>query len=207
MRYHLALFAVICGTCGAQAVHDETSLTIVLRGESVPNAVLAEMEREVDSAVTPSGIQLNWLVGSDGTEPDVPGQLVIIRMRGACRTGSRVDADPPEAGEPLAQTHVVNGRVLPIADVLCNAVRKLVDRDLRAAAPSRREELFGRALGRVTAHELYHILLRTTDHGHEGLSRAMQSSAALLAPRESFAPADERRIAESIGADAESAGR
>jgi hypothetical protein len=96
---------------------------------------------------------------------------------------------------------MVNGKVLPMADVLCDAVHQLVDRDLRAAQAGEREELLGRALGRVLAHELYHIVLRTTDHASSGLSRSMLTSAELLAPRNVFDERAEHRLSESAGTD------
>ena len=36
------------------------------------------------------------------------------------------------------------------------------------------------ALGRVVAHELYHILTRTTGHASEGFARASQSLRDLI---------------------------
>jgi hypothetical protein len=96
--------------------------------------------------------------------------------------------------EALGQTQVVDGVVLPMADVLCDSVRKLIDRDMRSSPAFERDELFGRALGRVMAHELYHILLRTRDHGHDGLARPAQSSVELLAARNPFAEQDERKV-------------
>ena len=103
-------------------------------------------------------------------------------------------------GEPLGQTHVVDGKVLPFADILCDAVRRIVDRDLRVVPVGQRDEVLGRALGRVLAHELYHIVLHTTDHSAHGLARPEQSSRELLAPVGAFTEDDDRRLAESAAA-------
>ena len=46
--------------------------------------------------------------------------------------------------------------------------------------------MLGRALGRVTAHELRHILLRTRKHSREGFAKPAQTSAELLTPRDSI---------------------
>jgi hypothetical protein len=48
---------------------------------------------------------------------------------------------------------------------------------------------------------LFHILARTTDHTHQGISRAEQSSADLLAPGVLLMGSDERRLAEPVGAE------
>jgi hypothetical protein len=139
-------------------------------------------------AVESSGIQLDWR-SQDQPFGEVMGEVAIVEMRGHCASAAPLPSASRHStsrAEPLGQTHLVNGAVLPFADVLCDAVHRLVDRDLRAARASEREELLGRALGRVLAHELYHILARTTDHAHQGISRAEQSSADLLAPGGSF---------------------
>ena len=47
--------------------------------------------------------------------------------------------------------------------------------------PSRREAFLGRALGRVFAHELGHVLLGTRAHAAAGLMRATFSPADLVA--------------------------
>src|SRR5258708_37802966 len=103
--------------------------------------------------------------------------------------------------EALGQTHVVDGKVLPFADVRCDSVRKVIDRGLRAASSTDREELLGRALGRVMAHELYHVLLRTRSHGRSGLARPVLSSSDLLALHDNFAPSDEHKLSWSLADD------
>ena len=83
------------------------------------------------------------------------------------------------------------------------AVPKWVEHDLNTGPPRDREELLGRALGRVAAHELYHILVGTTEHARSGLSRPGQSRTELLAPHESFNVQDQKRIVDSVGADSD----
>lgn len=105
------------------------------------------------------------------------------------------------ASVPLGQTQVVDGEVLPFSDVRCDPVRKLIGRDLAIQPSYEREQLLGRALGRVLAHELYHILLRTTSHGTDGLARPAQTAADLMADRDNFTPADEQKLSQSFSSD------
>jgi hypothetical protein len=52
---------------------------------------------------------------------------------------------------------------------------------LRPEASTReRQKAFGIALGRVVAHELYHILARTTAHAGHGLAKASESLEELV---------------------------
>jgi hypothetical protein len=155
----------------------------------------------------PSGVRLDWR-SHDLGGGNVDGPLAIVRLRGNCSAAVPFRSSSTDVeSEPLGQTHMVNGKVLPFADVLCDAVHRLVDRDLRGMGARQREDLMGRALGRVMAHELYHILARTTEHTTHGLTRPEQSRAELLAPVGSFGDAAERRIAESVAVDPGGAGR
>jgi hypothetical protein len=45
-----------------------------------------------------------------------------------------------------------------------------------------REQVVGRAMGRVIAHEIGHVLLRTTRHAPHGLMRAVQRADELVDP-------------------------
>ena len=204
MRYLLAVLALYSSTVAAQPRTDEAGLTVLLKGDSVPAPVLRAMRREAESEFAPSGVKLNWGSSQDLQGAAINGQIAIVGLRGQCGPEAPARALPPplgEGSEALGQTHMVNGKVLPMADVLCDAVHQLVDRDLRAAQAGEREKLLGRALGRVVAHELYHIILRTTDHARSGLLRPALTSAELLAPRNAIGERDEHRITDSAGTD------
>ena len=58
----------------------------------------------------------------------------------------------------------------------------------------RSEEVFGRAVARVVAHELYHILGRTCSHGHSGIARHSLSGQDLVAERLHFDGRDVERL-------------
>jgi hypothetical protein len=158
------------------------------------------MEREVESTLAPAALKLTWKSKQDrSANLVVSGRMAIIHMRGQCVADPPVAAAGmrPSEGAQLGVTHISDGRILPIADVLCNAVRDFVSPAFRGNSLPNRDELFGRALGRVLAHELYHILLQTAEHGLSGLSRWELRSTDLLLPQVSFTPSEERRIVES----------
>ena len=202
MRCLLALSALFCSVAVAEA----PTVTVLVSGGRVPALVLRAMEKEAQSDLAPSGLKLSWVSNRDLPGSGVYGTLTILRIRGECRPDAPDHNDSVRAanGDPvLGQTHIADGKVLPIADILCDSVQKLVGPDLKTALPGDREQLFGRALGRVAAHELYHILAGTTEHAHRGLSRPEQSSSELLAPEDSFSPQAEQRIADSVGSDSD----
>ena len=206
MGNRLALLALFCGSVAGQTLPGETALTVILKGAQPPSAILTSLESEVRSAMAPSGMRLDWRAHDLGGD-SVDGAVAVVQLHGNCSATTLIrNSRPHLESEPLGQTRMADGKVLPFADVLCDAVHRLVDPDLRGMKARQREDLMGRALGRVMAHELYHILARTTDHTTRGLTRPEQSRAELLAPVGTFGDSAERRIAESVG-DAGGAGR
>lgn len=203
--YSAALLITLTLIARGQALEEPVS---VLFGSDhpLPAAVLVSLQHEAESAVFPAMIRLSWARQDAASAPGVYHRLTIVRFRGDCSLAAPLpltSASPANA-EALGQTRVVNGDVLPISDIRCDAARKYLGREIRALPPSEQDEAFGRALGRVVAHELYHMLLRTRTHGKTGLARPAVSRAELLAPRHAFAAAEQQRLAEGVSEESES---
>jgi hypothetical protein len=201
MRHLPALFAFCCQAASAQLLPPSPSVTVLLTGDTSSAAVLQALQESAESALAPSGLRVAWAEGHL-LKGAVDGQLLLVRLQGRCDVGWPV-RDYPFAGRAgvLGRTYMADGKVVPVADVLCDSVRRYIAPALRTAPPGNRELLFGRALGRVAVHELYHILLQTSEHARSGLARAEQSRAELLAPEASFTPREEQRLAASAGSD------
>ena len=80
----------------------------------------------------------------------------------------------------LGWTHVSDGAILPFSDVDCDRVRVFLQKHLLSVRPADRQTAFGRALGRVVAHELYHIFANTTHHGSDGVGKPAYTVQDLL---------------------------
>jgi len=65
----------------------------------------------------------------------------------------------------LGWTHVSDGQILPFTSVSCERVREMIRTVLVTSRSEVRAVVMGRALGRVLAHELYHIFAKTAHHG------------------------------------------
>ena len=76
-----------------------------------------------------------------------------------------------QAVRDLASTHVSDGAILPYVDVYCSRVARMLPIETERHAFFARLEALGRALGRVIAHELYHIFGQTQKHGRWGLAQ------------------------------------
>ncbi len=204
MRYLTALFAFCCFAGHAQSSGASEPLTVFVTGDRVSPPVLQALREAAESAFAPSGVKLSWLEGPPPAT-GVDGDLVILRLKGGCSNTGLVPAEPLTT-EPrtLALTHIANHKIQPFADVFCDAVQRFIQPSLKSAPVRDRDQLLGRALGRVAAHELYHILLHTTEHAHSGISRAQQTEPELLDPQAAFTPGDDQRLADSVSADSSS---
>jgi hypothetical protein len=161
------------------------SVGVFLDFDSVPGPVPMEaMKREVDAILKPSGVALNWRVASENRGEESFAGLVVLKFRGKCRVEAwtQPDADLAAIGETraLGATRVANGRVLPFSEVQCDQVKRALAYLRPEANQKERQRAFGVALGRVVAHELYHILARTTMHAAQGVARASESLEDLV---------------------------
>lgn len=176
-----------------------------------PAKVLDAIRQELASIMTPLGLRFDWrdLNANRGSEVSV--ELAVVTFKGACDL-NRLTVHTLSGVGPLGWTHVSEGVILPFADIDCDGIRSFLQTALVGARAQEREELFGRALGRVLAHELYHIFANTPHHGSGGVGKAAYTIDNLLANEFQF---DEKesvalltsKVHEVLAAAAEDASR
>jgi len=91
-------------------------------------------------------------------------------------------------GQSLAATDVADGRVLPFGSVDCDTLRRFIAPKLKFLSPEEKNARLGRAIARVGAHEIYHMLTGSEGHARWGIARARHSREELTAPAFAFAP-------------------
>jgi hypothetical protein len=154
-----------------------------------------EMQQEVAGILKDSGLTLEWraLEQTDRPSETVDSEnLVVVRFNGRCIL-EPVPILYDERG-PLAFTHTSDGTVLPFSEVACGQVTASVRSAMFGGDYAQGDQLLGRALGRVVAHELMHILTQSHDHGREGVAKAALSGTQLITPRLSLSPGDLERL-------------
>ena len=168
-------------------------LTLVVSTERpLPAATVTEMHREMDKLMKQASIQVEWMQLSDFTPGTEVPDLVLVKFKGNCRI-QPLPVILDERG-PMAFTHTSDGEVLPFSEVLCDRVGVAAHSAMAGGEFGRRDELLGRALARVLAHELYHIKGKCSEHGHSGVARRALSGRELIAATLDFAPADAQRM-------------
>ncbi len=171
-----ALGTLLCGLLPARGA----DLTVILNFEAShsPRSVGA-MRLEAEKLLRDNGVSLDWRM-LDRLSPDESfTRLAIVKLRGRCEMTPFLPG-VTEPGAPLGVTYRVDGRVIPFSEVKCDEVRSTLGVGHLPANPDLRELLYGRALGRVLAHELLHVLSRSGEHTKDGVAQKYLSAARLI---------------------------
>ncbi len=189
------LFSVaFCLSARAEGLPELTApLTLVISLERpLPAETEAEMHREMDKLMSQASIRVEWRQLSDFSAGTEVHDLVLVKFRGTCR----IQATPVFLDErgPMAFTHTSDGEVLPFSEVLCDRVGVAAHSAMAGGEFGHRDELLGRALARVLAHELYHIKGKCNEHGRSGVARKALTGRELISRTFDFDPADARRM-------------
>jgi hypothetical protein len=175
-------FAVLPVFVLLPAAFARQSLTVLLQFEDKHSEQSIDaMKKELESLVT--DVDVNWRLLSEVRSDDVFHDLVVVKFKGACEMASTSPFLIDERGY-YAFTYTSGGQVLPFSEVECDKVRTSIR---PAMSPgdlhNRGEYLLGRALGRVLAHELHHVLARSMSHSKTGVNRRALTPGDLIADR------------------------
>jgi len=143
-----------------------------------PAPISDAIRNEVEGILGHAGIEFNWRSLADSHPSEKSLDLAVIQLKGRCDIAGLL----PNHGEPgaLGWTYVSDGAILPFGDVDCDRVRSFIQVGLLGVPAKQREQAFGRAVGRVVAHELYHIFTRNPHHGSKGVAKAEYTVRDLL---------------------------
>jgi hypothetical protein len=183
-------FAFGCAFGASIASPDSTApLTLVFQFDGNPSEKsFLEMKHELGSILKGSGIQVEWrdrhYVGSS----EWFANLVVVKFRGVCKMDAGVDRDTGSG--PLAFTYLSDGAILPFSEVECDRVRSSLRNVMSRHDYLHSEAVFGRAMARVLAHELYHVLAGTAFHSATGVAQRALSGSELVSGQLELNPED-----------------
>ncbi len=168
------------------------SLTILVDSPpGTPRRTLTVMREELEDLL---GLQ----VGVEPWKRDNPrgleragGATIWVILSGQCQVcGNRCREDYGTLG----QAPIVNGRVQPYVRIHCDRVRGVIRENTAGKAPCQAAMLFGRALGRILAHEIYHIYTGTEHRADETLLRPALTARQLTGDGVGFSAACRERL-------------
>jgi hypothetical protein len=176
------------------------SIAVFLDFENQPSETsVTQMEREISSILKPSGLQLDFRMLNSRKGDESFSDLVVLKFKGSCQMRTpALDSElgPSIAGSALASTQVSDGRILPFSDVECDKIRRYIAPDVNWNDPDKRDTVYGKALGRVVAHELYHIFAGTPQHAKDGVARSFHTRRDLTAKQFRFSPSESNALHE-----------
>ena len=161
------------------ALPEQNTVTVVMHFEAEHAPItLSHMQREVEFIMRPLGLQFRWRFGACVADGDIFHHLVVVHFKGRCEMGEYPSWEVDSG--PLGAAEMSEGRLMPFCRIECNRVREFIRPLVRGESFIQMHVLLGRALGRVLAHELYHILADTTHHGSSGVTKSFLTSKELV---------------------------
>src|SRR5579871_3666312 len=125
----IALLAISTASALCAANWNTPQLAIYYSFDTSPPAVLVtEMQTELSQILSDSGLRVTWRAlesPRDGSEDF--RAIAVVRFHGTCSFSQNAgdnEREPDPAGKPLAETELVEGRVLPFGGVDCNTLRR-----------------------------------------------------------------------------------
>jgi hypothetical protein len=146
------------------------------------------MQHELGEIMSPLGLDFTWrdLNQSHGNEVSV--ELVVVTFKGNCDLSG--ESNPYGETGALGWTHMSDGAILPFSDIDCDKIRRFIGSEVRSLEARDRDIAYGRAIGRVLAHELYHVFTNTTKHASWGVAKAFYTSKDLVSEKFRFQEKD-----------------
>jgi hypothetical protein len=152
------------------------------RLENVPTWII---QNELDRLLLPAGIDVRWQPPRD-KESEL---LVVGSFLGHCSVEdiSAAFATRSSTKRTLAEVRVsASGRILPFVTVDCPRLIRTLAPVLESLSIPLRNVIFGRALARILAHEIFHVVAQTANHSDSGVAKASLSREELMAERFDF---------------------
>jgi hypothetical protein len=146
--------------------------------QAVSPQTIRAMQHEVMTILGVTGAVFSWLELNHEAQSETFDDLAVLRFEGSCEA-SDSGGEALTRDIALGSTEVTDGEVSPFTKVHCGPIARCL-RPLLAGSSAMRDALFGRALGRVVAHELYHILAKTREHTRNGVTAYLLTPYDLL---------------------------
>ncbi len=167
-RRFLILFLLFAISSSAPAV----DVTILASFEQTcPLSIQRVMKAEVGDIMRAAHVQLEWHHYKESLGKVYSTALVVVRFFGRCEIPGQWSTMMDSPSQILGVTRSSEGQILPFIEVYCDQTVLVVSEEMQRAGPVGGEIVLGRAMGRVLAHELYHVFAQTAAHAPWGLAQ------------------------------------
>ncbi len=184
MTTRILIFLSLCWVAAAaeppSSLFAPPTVGVLLKFERQPPMMFVKaLQHQVGAIFRPSSLDLKWELLRGNRQPGTYDRVVVIEMRGVCDPNQSKHPEPAaDARVNLGWTIVNDGEVLPYAVVDCDQITRVL-----SGAPHRGtnfafsamysfQSMYNRLASRVLAHELMHVLLRTSEHHQSDCMRS-----------------------------------
>jgi hypothetical protein len=175
------LLAVVCVSAApadeaaantADLLAEPQSLVVVTIWETqrIDFRVAGHYEAELQRLMDDLGMRAQFVSLEDATRRSFSGRIVVLRMTEDTAVSRRTLSAVPDTA--LAWTHAPDGAITPFGMVDLGALRRFLRARSHSGFDHHDALRFGRALARVSAHEIFHMITRSQEHSPRGLMQA-----------------------------------
>ncbi len=150
------------------------------------------MRKELTKVFKPTNLIIDVRLRQDMKPQETFNDVVLVKLKGTCKMQNF--APLMDERGPFAWTHTVDGKILPFSEVACDHVRRSIQQAMMGGEIGDQDRLLGRALARVMAHEIVHMVGQCADHSHAGVFRHALSGRQLIADKLELDPQDIARL-------------
>lgn len=146
------------------------------------------VQLELRKLLAPAAVELIWKSSAQPKLVEDFDWVAVSSFQGLCSVTDLPPAPPGATGNPpsLADTSMSKGHIQPFFHVDCDRLVRMLKPELDPLNVISRQLVFGRALARVIAHEIYHILAQTPEHEDKGVAKPAFSLHDLTTARFEF---------------------
>jgi hypothetical protein len=184
------VLSVSASVCRPESIPSrEKTLVIFLTSDSpLSPAASSEMKQELGHLLQAVAIHVEWQDPAIDRSGPENNYSAVIHLRGSCRPAEPSARFEHAVNGPftLASSAVSNGVILPFGDIDCSALNSFLGPVLWRERDQTREAIYGRALARLMAHELYHVIGQTHAHARSGVAEPAFTVAELLSDHFEF---------------------
>jgi hypothetical protein len=157
-------------------------LTVMQQNSTTcPRGVHAAMRVEVEALLWPAGIEIDWR--EYNPRAIAPSVCALVSLRFTTEQPKDGKHAAVRARRHLGWTHMTEGDILPYCVVDWKRVEMMTAPYASGKPVILCNEIVGRALGRVVAHEIYHVVTRTAEHSLTGVAQPRLTPEDLAAAR------------------------
>jgi hypothetical protein len=195
------LFSVplLAGKTSSVPVPNSRKVTVLLDFEKSHSHVpLKAMQNELQLILSGVGVDLDLRIKDELPSDPQFGDLLIFKMTGHCSTEQLPLGAVLDERGPLAWTYESDGEMLSFGEVQCDRVRLSLRKLFGPETAEMHSGLYGKALARVVAHEMYHMLANSSSHTKEGVTKSSLSPRELAEDPLHFSPNTDILLRKSL---------